>query len=115
MTLFTWTGWSSSVSSPLDRPFARWIISAPVLTGQLRLACSRSLGLEVHNEIGHNGEIVRRYSDLIHPERSHARAPDPAGGLTPEQRPRYEDMKAVIEKTFTGFKAIGEDGALIGP
>ena len=41
--------------------------------------------------------------------------PIPPAELTPEQRPRYEDMKAVIEKTFTGFKAIGEGGALIGP
>jgi 4-carboxymuconolactone decarboxylase len=41
--------------------------------------------------------------------------PIPPEQLTPEQRPVYDDMKAGIEKGFTGFKAIREDGALIGP
>lgn len=35
--------------------------------------------------------------------------------LSAEQRPLYDDMRAGIEKNFRGFKAIGEDGALIGP
>ena len=35
--------------------------------------------------------------------------------LSPEQRPIYEDMCAGIEKSFQGFKAITENGALIGP
>jgi len=35
--------------------------------------------------------------------------------LTPEQRPIYRDMRAGIEKNFQGFKAIGENGALLGP
>jgi alkylhydroperoxidase family enzyme len=35
--------------------------------------------------------------------------------LTSEQKPLYIDMKSGIEKNFKGFKAIGEDGALIGP
>ncbi|MBX9796465.1 carboxymuconolactone decarboxylase family protein [Sphingomonas sp.] len=39
-------------------------------------------------------------------------APD---ALTPEQRPLYEDMRAGIASTFNAFKAIGEDGALLGP
>ena len=42
-------------------------------------------------------------------------SPTPPAELSAEQRPRYDDMKAVIEKNFTGFKAIREDGALIGP
>ena len=41
--------------------------------------------------------------------------PIPPPELSEEQRPCYDDMKAVIEKHFTGFKAIREDGALIGP
>jgi 4-carboxymuconolactone decarboxylase len=41
--------------------------------------------------------------------------PTPPAELSEEQRPSYDDMKAVIEKHFTGFKAIREDGALIGP
>lgn len=44
--------------------------------------------------------------------RLHPIAPD---DLTPEQRPVYDDMKAGITKGFSGFKAIREDGALIGP
>lgn len=35
--------------------------------------------------------------------------------LSPEQRPLYDDMKRGIESSFQGFKAIGNDGALIGP
>jgi 4-carboxymuconolactone decarboxylase len=35
--------------------------------------------------------------------------------LTPEQRPLYEDMRQGIEANFKGFKAIGQDGELIGP
>jgi hypothetical protein len=35
--------------------------------------------------------------------------------LSSEQRPLYLDMKSGIENKFTGFKAIREDGALIGP
>lgn len=35
--------------------------------------------------------------------------------LTPEQKPLYDDMKSGIETSFKGFKAIGDDGALIGP
>ncbi|MGB9151586.1 MAG: carboxymuconolactone decarboxylase family protein [Alphaproteobacteria bacterium] len=35
--------------------------------------------------------------------------------LTPEQKPLYNDMKSGIETTFKGFKAMREDGALIGP
>ncbi len=35
--------------------------------------------------------------------------------LTPEQKPLYDDMKKGIETNFKGFKAISEDGALIGP
>jgi 4-carboxymuconolactone decarboxylase len=35
--------------------------------------------------------------------------------LTPAQKPLYDDMKSVIENTFSAFKAIREDGALIGP
>ncbi len=51
----------------------------------------------------------------IRMERSHAPDPDPPAELSAEQRPLYDDMKAVIERNFTGFKAIREDGALIGP
>ena len=39
----------------------------------------------------------------------------PPDQLTPEQRPLYEDMRRGIETGFKGFKAVGEDGALIGP
>lgn len=35
--------------------------------------------------------------------------------LTSEQRPLYEDMRTGIGTNFKGFKAIGENGALIGP
>ena len=35
--------------------------------------------------------------------------------LSPEQRPIYDDMKAGIEKNFSGFKTIAENGALLGP
>lgn len=35
--------------------------------------------------------------------------------LSAEQKPLYDDMRAGIEKNFRGFKAIGEDGALLGP
>jgi len=35
--------------------------------------------------------------------------------LTPEQRPIYDDMRAGIEKNFQGFKAMAENGALMGP
>jgi 4-carboxymuconolactone decarboxylase len=39
----------------------------------------------------------------------------PPASLSPEQRPLYDDMRKGIESSFTGFKAIGDDGALIGP
>lgn len=39
----------------------------------------------------------------------------PPKSLTPAQRPLYEDMKSVIGTTFKGFRAIDDDGALIGP
>jgi 4-carboxymuconolactone decarboxylase len=39
----------------------------------------------------------------------------PPAALKPEQRPLYQDMKKGIEQNFRGFKAIAEDGALIGP
>lgn len=35
--------------------------------------------------------------------------------LTDEQRPLYQDMKQGIENNFKGFKAIADDGSLIGP
>lgn len=35
--------------------------------------------------------------------------------LTAAQRPLYEDMRQGIQANFTGFKAIGDDGELIGP
>jgi 4-carboxymuconolactone decarboxylase len=41
--------------------------------------------------------------------------PIPPADLSPEQRPVYDDMKAGITKGFSGFKAVREDGALIGP
>lgn len=39
----------------------------------------------------------------------------PPAELNAEQRPLYDDMRAGIEKNFRGFKAISEDGTLIGP
>lgn len=39
----------------------------------------------------------------------------PPPALSAEQRPLYNDMRAGIETNFRGFKAIGADGALIGP
>ena len=39
----------------------------------------------------------------------------PPADLTAEQRPLYDDMRRGIETNFKGFKAIGDDGALIGP
>ncbi|HTV33736.1 MAG TPA: carboxymuconolactone decarboxylase family protein [Methylocella sp.] len=39
----------------------------------------------------------------------------PPAGLSAEQRPLYEDMREGIGKSFHGFAAIREDGALIGP
>jgi 4-carboxymuconolactone decarboxylase len=39
----------------------------------------------------------------------------PPAKLNAEQRPLYDDMKKGIETNFKGFKAIGEDGGLIGP
>ena len=39
----------------------------------------------------------------------------PPADLTAAQRPLYEDMRRGIETNFKGFKAIAEDGALIGP
>ena len=39
----------------------------------------------------------------------------PPADLTPEQRPLYEDMRRGIEANFNGFRAIADDGALIGP
>jgi 4-carboxymuconolactone decarboxylase len=35
--------------------------------------------------------------------------------LTDQQKTLYTDMKNGIETNFKGFKAIGDDGALIGP
>jgi alkylhydroperoxidase family enzyme len=35
--------------------------------------------------------------------------------LSPEQQPLYDDMKAGIETSFTGFTAIDDNGDLIGP
>lgn len=35
--------------------------------------------------------------------------------LTPDQRPLYDDMKTGTETNFKGFKAIDQDGRLIGP
>jgi 4-carboxymuconolactone decarboxylase len=35
--------------------------------------------------------------------------------LTAEQRPLYDDMRAGIEKSFNGFIAMREDGAMMGP
>ncbi|MGY2050431.1 carboxymuconolactone decarboxylase family protein [Methylobacterium sp. JK268] len=39
----------------------------------------------------------------------------PPSALSAEQRPLYDDMRRGIETSFKGFKAIGDDGALIGP
>ncbi|HEX4407968.1 MAG TPA: carboxymuconolactone decarboxylase family protein [Xanthobacteraceae bacterium] len=39
----------------------------------------------------------------------------PPDELTAEQRPVYDNMKAGIEKNFGGFKAIADDGTLMGP
>ncbi|HTZ02838.1 MAG TPA: carboxymuconolactone decarboxylase family protein [Xanthobacteraceae bacterium] len=39
----------------------------------------------------------------------------PPAALSAEQRPLYDNMKAGIEKNFSGFKAIAEDGTLLGP
>jgi hypothetical protein len=39
----------------------------------------------------------------------------PPAALSPEQRPLYEDMRAGIGKSFQGFIAVREDGALMGP
>jgi 4-carboxymuconolactone decarboxylase len=39
----------------------------------------------------------------------------PPDKLTAEQRVLYDDMKNGIETSFKGFKAIGDDGSLIGP
>jgi alkylhydroperoxidase family enzyme len=35
--------------------------------------------------------------------------------LTPEQKPLYEDMRRGIAGSFSAFKAVREDGALMGP
>lgn len=35
--------------------------------------------------------------------------------LTSQQRSLYEDMREGIETSFEGFKAVDDDGALIGP
>jgi hypothetical protein len=35
--------------------------------------------------------------------------------LTPAQKPIYDDMRKGIEQKFTGFIAIRDDGALLGP
>jgi 4-carboxymuconolactone decarboxylase len=39
----------------------------------------------------------------------------PPNDLNAEQRPLYDDMKAGIEGHFAGFKAIADDGTLLGP
>jgi 4-carboxymuconolactone decarboxylase len=39
----------------------------------------------------------------------------PPAQLSDEQKPIYADMKAGIEGHFKGFKAIDDDGSLIGP
>lgn len=39
----------------------------------------------------------------------------PPAGLSPEQRPLYEDMRAGIGESFHGFAAVRADGALMGP
>src|SRR5579862_9745050 len=35
--------------------------------------------------------------------------------LTPEQKPLYDDMRQGIASNFTAFKALRDDGALMGP
>jgi 4-carboxymuconolactone decarboxylase len=35
--------------------------------------------------------------------------------LTPEQKPLYDDMRKGIAGSFNAFKAVREDGALMGP
>jgi 4-carboxymuconolactone decarboxylase len=35
--------------------------------------------------------------------------------LTPEQKPLYDDMRQGIASNFNAFKALREDGALMGP
>ncbi len=42
-------------------------------------------------------------------------APKRPGELSEVQHSLYDDMKSGIERNFTGFKAIREDGALMGP
>jgi alkylhydroperoxidase family enzyme len=37
------------------------------------------------------------------------------GELTPEQRQLYDDMRKGIASNFNAFKAVREDGALMGP
>jgi len=39
----------------------------------------------------------------------------PPSDLTAEQKPLYETMSADIKRYFGGFKAIAENGALMGP
>lgn len=39
----------------------------------------------------------------------------PPAQLDAERRPLYDDMRAGIERSFKGFVAIREDGALVGP
>jgi 4-carboxymuconolactone decarboxylase len=39
----------------------------------------------------------------------------PPTDLTPEQRGLYEDMRKGISSKFNAFKAVREDGALMGP
>jgi hypothetical protein len=34
--------------------------------------------------------------------------------LTPEQKPLYDDMRKGISSNFNAFKAVREDGALMG-
>jgi len=37
------------------------------------------------------------------------------GNLSDEQKPLYKDMRDGIAENFRGFRAVGDDGALIGP
>jgi hypothetical protein len=39
----------------------------------------------------------------------------PPTALSPEQRSLYDDMKAGIQRNFFNFKAIDDNGALLGP
>jgi 4-carboxymuconolactone decarboxylase len=39
----------------------------------------------------------------------------PPTELTDEQKPLYADMKKGISSNFSAFKAVGDDGALMGP